>query len=92
MGLKNGAKKVFYGLYFGKTCYKDLVFLRNDFLRLVRDPNESLILIIINYMFKYSVGTKKNYARVTSEPKNILNSYILAKLVIRNQILREMTF
>ena len=34
---------------------KDLVFARNDFLRLVGSPNESLILIIIYYMFKYSV-------------------------------------
>ena len=35
--------------------YKDLVFARNDFLRLVGAPNEFLILIIIYYMFKYSV-------------------------------------
>ena len=38
--------------------YKDLVFVRNDFLRLVGAPNEFLILIIIYYMFKYSVGIK----------------------------------
>ena len=36
--------------------YKDLVFARNDFLRLVGAPNEFLILIIIYYMFKYLVG------------------------------------
>ena len=42
---------------FRQTSYKDLVFAQNDFLRLVGAPNESLILIIIYYMFKYSVGT-----------------------------------
>ena len=31
---------------------------KNDFLRLVGAANESLILIIIYYMFKYSVGIK----------------------------------
>ena len=39
--------------------HKDLVFARNDFVKLVRAPNESLILIVIYYMFKYSVGIKK---------------------------------
>ena len=39
-------------------CYKDLVFARNDFLRLVGAPDELLILIIICYIFKYSVGIK----------------------------------
>ena len=38
--------------------YKDLIFARNDFLRLVGAPNESLIRIIIYYTFKYSVGIK----------------------------------
>ena len=42
----------------GKTSYKDLVFVRGEFLRLVRAPNESLRLIIIYYSFKYTVGTK----------------------------------
>ena len=45
-------------LYFGKTGHKDLVFAENGFLRLVGAPNESLILIIISYMIKYSVGIK----------------------------------
>ena len=40
-------------IYFDKTGYKDLVFLRNDFLGLVGTPNESLIKY---YTFKYSVG------------------------------------
>ena len=50
--------QIIYRLYFGKTIYDDLVFPRNDFLRLVGAPNESLILIIIYYMYKYSVGIK----------------------------------
>ena len=56
--------------------------MQNDFLRLVGAPNESLILIITYYMFKYSVGLKKNFARVMSEPKNYFRSYILAKLIM----------
>ena len=39
--------------------HKDLVFARNDFFGLVRAPNESLRLIIIYYMFKYTFGNKK---------------------------------
>ena len=41
---------------FRKTSYKDLVFAQNEFLRIVRAPNESLTLILIYYMFKYSAG------------------------------------
>ena len=48
-------------LYFGKTSYKDLVFARNKFLKLVRAPNVILILIIIYYMFNYSVGIKTTW-------------------------------
>ena len=77
-----GAKKVFKGLYFGKNSYNDLVFAGNEILRLVGAPNESLILIIIYYMFKYSVGIKINFAIVTSEPKKYFKGYISAKLVI----------
>ena len=70
-------------LYFGKTNYKDFVFVQNDFLRLVGAPNESLILIITYYMFKYSVGIKTNFATVTSEPKNYFKGFISAKLITR---------
>ena len=42
-----------------KTNYDDLIFARNDFLRLVGAPNESLRLIIIYYIFKYSVSSKQ---------------------------------
>ena len=70
----------------------DLVFARNDFLRLVGAPNESLILMIIYYMFKYSVGTKNNFARVTLEPKMPSKVYISPKLVIRTLFLHEVNF
>ena len=78
-----GAKNLFYRLYFGKTSYNDLVFARNEFLRIVGPPNESLILIVIYYMFKYSFGEINNFARVTSEPKRPVKGSIWAKLVIR---------
>ena len=42
----------------GKTSYKDLVFARSDLTRLVGPPNESLRLIIIYYVFKYSFRIK----------------------------------
>ena len=51
----------FQRLYFGKTSYKYLVFARNNFLGLVGAPNESLILIIIYYMFKYEVGINTTF-------------------------------
>ena len=47
-------KKYFKG--YVTANYKDLVFARNDFLRLVGAPNEFLIIIIIYFMFKSSVG------------------------------------
>ena len=66
--------------------------MRNDFLRLVRAPNESLILIIIYYMFKYSVRIKKNFVRVTSEPKKYFKGYVTANykdlVFARNDFLR----
>ena len=52
----SGDKKVFGGLYIGKRSYKDLVIARNEFFKLVGAPNESLILIIIYFIFKYSFG------------------------------------
>ena len=45
-------------LDFEKTSYTDFVLARNQFLRLVGAPIESLILIRIYYMFKYSVRIK----------------------------------
>ena len=59
---------------FGKTNHKDLVFARNGFFRLVESPNESLIPIIIYYMFKYSVGIKTTLLESLRSEKSILKA------------------
>ena len=59
---------------FGKTSYNELVFARNEFFRLSGAPNESLILIIIYYMFKYSVGIKTTLLESLRSQKSILNA------------------
>ena len=69
-----GKKKYFKGYILGKTIYKDLVFARNDFLRLARAPNESLILIIVYYLFKYSVGIKRTLLESLGSQKSILKA------------------
>ena len=43
-------------LEFGKTGYKDLVFVRGEFLSVVGAQNESLRIILMYYMFKYLFG------------------------------------
>ena len=67
-------KKYFKGYILGKISYKDLVFARNDFLRLARAPNESLILIIVYYLFKYSVGIKRTLLESLGSQKSILKA------------------
>ena len=62
-------------LYFGKTSYKDLVFARIDFLRLVGAPYEFYVQILS--------WDQNNFARYSSEPKKYFKGYISAKLVIR---------
>ena len=42
----------------GKTCYKYLDLALSEFLRIFAALNESLRLIIIYYMFKYTFGIK----------------------------------
>ena len=59
---------------FRKTSYKDLVFAQIDFLLIFGDPNQSLILIIIYYMFKYSVGIKKTLLKSLRIRKRILKA------------------
>ena len=46
--------------------------MRNKFLRLVGAPNQSLLLIIIYYMFKYSVGIKTTLLELLRSEKSIL--------------------
>ena len=70
-------------LEFGKTSYKDLVFARGEFLRFFLDPNESLRLIIIDYMFKYMFGNKTSLLESHRSQKKPVNGSISAKLVIR---------
>ena len=53
------------------------------FLRLVGAPNESLILIIIYYILKYSVGIKTTFLESLRSQKKYFKGYISAKLVIR---------
>ena len=45
-------------LDFGKTSYKELVFVTSEFLRLVGAQNESLRVIIVFYKLKYTFGIK----------------------------------
>ena len=45
-------------LDFNKTSYNDFVLAQSEFLRHIGAPNESLRLIIIYYMSKYSFGIK----------------------------------
>ena len=47
------SQKALERLDFGKTCFKDLVFARGEFLSVVRAQNESLRIILMYYMFKY---------------------------------------
>ena len=67
-------KKYFLGVYFVKTSFNDLGFARNEFLRLVGAPNDSLILIILYYMFKYSFGIKTTLLESLRSQKLILQA------------------
>ena len=55
-----------------------------NFFRLVGAPNESLIIIIIYYMFKYSFGIQTTLIEsLRRQKKKYFKGYISAKLVIR---------
>ena len=54
---------------FRQTSYKDLVFARCEILSLVGAQNESLSIIILDYI-KIQISDLNNFARFTSEPKN----------------------
>ena len=47
-------KKPISRLDLAKTSYKDLVFVRGEFLRLVGAQNMSLTVIMLYYMIKYT--------------------------------------
>ena len=54
--------------------YKDLVFARVEFLRIFGAPNESLTLIIIYYMFKYTFTIKTTLLELLRNQKTRLNA------------------
>ena len=60
---------------FRQTSYKDLVFARGEFFTVVGAQNESLKLIIIYYI-KFHIWDLNNFARFTSEPKNLSKGLI----------------
>ena len=62
-------KKAVYRLDLAKTGYKHLYLARSEFLSFVAAPNESQKLIILYYMFKYTFGIKKNFARLCFNTK-----------------------
>ena len=68
------SQKILLRLYFGKTSYKGLVFAQNKILRLLGAPNQSLIHIIIPYMFNYSVGIKPTLLESIGGQKSILKA------------------
>ena len=51
-------KKHFKGYISAKLVIRTFFFARSEFLRIVGAANVSIILIIIYYLFKYSVGIK----------------------------------
>ena len=64
---------------FGKTGYKHLVLVRSEFLELAGAPNESLRLIIINYMFKHTFGIKKTLLESLQNQKSHLKAQFRQK-------------
>ena len=73
-----GATIPILGLDLGKTSYKDLVFVRGEFLSLVGTQNETLTLIIIYYI-KIHIWNQNNFPRFTSEAKKALKRLDLGK-------------
>ena len=59
-------------LDFGNTTYNDFVLARSEYLRNIGAPNESLRLIILYYMFKYTFGTKTTLLESLQNQKKTL--------------------
>ena len=62
-----------------KTSYKDLVFARGDFLRLVRGPTKTYYNILY---VEIHIWDQNNFTIVTSQQKKLFKGSISAKLVI----------
>ena len=63
-------------LDFGKTSYTDFVLARNEFLRLVGAPTESLGIIIIYYIYGYAFGIKTTFLESIRSQKSLLKERI----------------
>ena len=57
---------------FSKTSYTEFVLARNEFLRLVGGPTESLSLTIIYYTFEYTFGIKTTLLESLQSEKSFL--------------------
>ena len=64
----------------GKTSYKDFVLARSGLLRHIGAPNESLRLIIIYYMSKYSFEIETTLPESLRCPKSPLKARFKHKL------------
>ena len=60
--------------HLGTICQKDLVFARSEFSRLVGAQNESLRLIITNYIFKYTFSIKTTLLELFQSQKSSLKA------------------
>ena len=56
--------------------------MRSEFLKFVGPPTESLRLIILNYMFKFTFGIKTTSLESLRNKKKPFKTSIFAKLVI----------
>ena len=57
-----------------KPDYKHLIIAGSEFLKLVGPPNESLRLIIIYYIFKYTFVIKKMFLESLQSQKSHLKA------------------
>ena len=62
------------------------------FLRLVEAQNESLRLITICYMFKYTFGIETTLLESFRSRKSPIKDEVQAKLVVRIKFLRHVSF
>ena len=76
-----------------KTNYTHLVIARSEFLKQVGAPNETLRVVVIYFMFKYTFMIKATLLEsLRSKKKKCFKGNISAQLVIRTSFLRENNF
>ena len=71
---------------FRHKLLKGLSFFRNEFLRFLAAPNESLRLIIIYYLFKFKFGNKTTLLESLQSQKSPL------KARFRHNLLKGLSF